>query len=184
VVTIQWPAPRGQRRAARMVLVMTSLVAGVLGLRPGGAKAAADLVAFDNSAPPGAIVVRTGARRLYLVVAPGQARRYVVGVGRIGRQWAGDAVIDGKFIQPNWAPPATIRRDRPSLPPLIPGGSPANPMGAAALTLSGGEYAIHGTNAPETIGMVVSYGCIRMHNADILDLYSRVRIGTAVSVQP
>ena len=45
-----------------------------------------------------------------------------------------------------------------------------NPMGVAAMTLAGGEYAIHGTNAPGSIGGFVSYGCIRMYNADITDL--------------
>jgi lipoprotein-anchoring transpeptidase ErfK/SrfK len=55
-------------------------------------------------------------------------------------------------------------------------------MGAAALTLSGGEYAIHGTNQPDSIGGSVSYGCIRMHNSDVLDLYNRVSFGTTVVV--
>jgi lipoprotein-anchoring transpeptidase ErfK/SrfK len=68
------------------------------------------------------------------------------------------------------------------LPNVIPGGVPSNPMGAAALTLSGGEYAIHGTNAPGSIGGFVSYGCIRMHNSDILDLFNRVGYGTRVVV--
>jgi lipoprotein-anchoring transpeptidase ErfK/SrfK len=55
-------------------------------------------------------------------------------------------------------------------------------MGARALTLDGGEYAIHGTNNPRSIGTFASYGCIRMHNADIIDLYDRVRVGTPVVV--
>jgi lipoprotein-anchoring transpeptidase ErfK/SrfK len=55
-------------------------------------------------------------------------------------------------------------------------------MGVAAMTLSGGEYAIHGTNNPGSIGGYVSYGCIRMHNSDILDLYRRVAVGTKVVV--
>ena len=55
-------------------------------------------------------------------------------------------------------------------------------MGAAALTLSGGQYAIHGTNAPGSVGGFVSYGCIRMYNQDVVDLYSRVSVGTAVMV--
>ena len=80
-------------------------------------------------------------------------------------------------------PPAEIRRDKPSLPDVIPGGSPHNPMGEAALTLSQGEYAIHGTNAPGSIGGFVSYGCIRMYNQDIMDLYARVSYGTTVVVQ-
>ena len=70
----------------------------------------------------------------------------------------------------------------PRCPRVIPGGSPRNPMGAAALTLAGGQYAIHGTNAPGSIGGFVSYGCIRMHNHDVTDLYARVSVGTPVVV--
>ena len=105
-----------------------------------------------------------------------------VGVGRAGKQWAGVSQIDGKYLSPAWSPPAEIKRDKPSLPNVIPGGSPHNPMGVAALTLIGGEYAIHGTNTPGTIGHFVSHGCIRMYNADILDLYARTRVGTEVIV--
>jgi lipoprotein-anchoring transpeptidase ErfK/SrfK len=91
-------------------------------------------------------------------------------------------MINGKQLRPAWSPPAEVKRDKPSLPNVIPGGSPSNPMGAAAMTLSGGEYAIHGTNQPSSIGGFVSYGCIRMFNADVLDLYSRVGWGTTVVV--
>ncbi len=143
---------------------------------------AGDLIAFDSGYMPGTIVVRTSERRLYLVLHQGQAMRYKVGVGRAGRQWAGNAFIEGKFVRPNWEPPLDVRRDSPNLPDVIPSGSPGNPMGAAALTLSGGEYAIHGTNAPKSIGRFVSYGCIRMYNQDIADLYDRVRVGTPVVV--
>ena len=55
-------------------------------------------------------------------------------------------------------------------------------MGAAAMTLSVDQYAIHGTNAPSSIGTFASFGCIRMHNRDVLDLYKRVRVGTKVVV--
>jgi lipoprotein-anchoring transpeptidase ErfK/SrfK len=132
---------------------------------------------------PGTIVVKTHERRLYYVLGGGRAIRYPVGVGRAGMQWAGRAMIDGKYIKPAWSAPASIRRDYRSLPTVIPGGSPHNPMGVAAMTLSGGgEYAIHGTNAPGTIGHFVSHGCIRMYNADITDLYNRVSVGTPVVV--
>ena len=50
------------------------------------------------------------------------------------------------------------------------------------MTLAGGNYAIHGTNSPASIGGFVSYGCIRMSNEDVLDLMGRVRIGTPVEV--
>lgn len=144
----------------------------------------AELVPFTEAFSTGTIVVRTSERRLYLVLPNGRALRYPVGVGKLGRQWAGSSTIEAKFVGPNWAPPAEIRRDKPNLPAVIPGGSPSNPMGAAALTLAGGSYAIHGTNAPASIGEFVSYGCIRMLNADILDLYDRVRVGTGVIVTP
>ena len=151
---------------------------------PAPVHAAAARVNFDTADVIGTIVVRTSERHLYLVLAGGMALRYSVGVGRSGRQWQGTSSIAAKFLQPNWVPPDDIRRDRPSLPAMIPGGSSANPMGAAAMTLAGGPYAIHGTNAPDSIGGFVSYGCIRMYNADITDLYSRVRIGTPVIVRP
>jgi lipoprotein-anchoring transpeptidase ErfK/SrfK len=138
-------------------------------------------VAFQGY-PVGTVVVRTNQRRLFLVVGQDRAISYPVGVGRAGKQWAGTASISGKYIKPAWSPPADVKRDNPRLPNVIEGGSPRNPMGAAALTLSGGEYAIHGTNQPGSVGGFVSYGCIRMHNRDVLDLYARVSVGTQVVV--
>jgi|SRR5690349_16061943 len=143
---------------------------------------ARDVVRF-NGYSAGTIVVKTNERRLYYVMDDGQAIRYPVGVGKAGMEWSGTASIDGKYIQPAWSAPASIRKDYSRLPRIIPGGSSANPMGAAALTLSGGEqYAIHGTNNPGSIGHFVSHGCIRMYNQDIMDLYARVRLGTSVVV--
>ena len=90
--------------------------------------------------------------------------------------------IDGKYLHPAWSPPADVKHDKPAIPDVIPGGSPHNPMGVAAMTLAGGEYAIHGTNRPSSVGGFVSYGCIRMLNGDISDLYQRVSVGTTVVV--
>ncbi|WP_170149708.1 L,D-transpeptidase [Rhodoplanes roseus] len=145
---------------------------------------AREQVAFrDASYSAGTIVVKTHERRLYLVLGDGTALRYPVGVGKAGKQWAGTSRITGKYVKPDWAPPAEVKRDNPRIPDLIKGGTPQNPMGVAAMTLSGGEYAIHGTNVPRSIGGYVSYGCIRMFNEDITDLYSRVGVGTTVVVQ-
>ncbi len=141
---------------------------------------ARETVSF-NGYSPGTVVIKTNERRLYYVVGNNRAIRYPVGVGRAGKRWDGTTFISSKRIKPAWSPPAEIRRDRPSLPAVIPGGAPNNPMGAAALVLHG-EYAIHGTNAPGSIGGFVSYGCIRMHNSDILDLFDRVHFGTRVVV--
>ena len=162
-------------------LVATILIA-LLPISAAPAEAAATAVSFATRAEPGSIVISTSERRLYLVTGGGHALRYTVGVGRSGWQWSGSSRIDGKFLRPNWAPPEAIRRETPGLPAVIPSGSPGNPMGAAAMTLAGGAYAIHGTNSPKLIGGFVSHGCIRMFNADVLDLFSRVAIGTPVTV--
>ena len=146
------------------------------------ASARGSVASFNGNALPGTIVVRTNERRLYLVLGQGRAMVYPVGVGRAGRQWAGMSFIDSKRVRPSWGPPPDIKREHPNLPDVIPGGAPNNPMGAAALTLSGGQYAIHGTNSPSSIGGFVSYGCIRMYNEDISDLYGRVGVGTPVVV--
>ena len=142
---------------------------------------ARDVVAFSGS-PAGSIVIVTHARTLYFVTGAGQAIRYPVGVGRAGMAWRGQAHIAEKRLRPAWGPPADIAIANPRLPYVIEGGSPRNPMGAAAMGLTRGNYAIHGTNDPRSIGHFVSHGCIRMYNEDILDLYRRAPVGTPVTV--
>src|SRR3954469_530510 len=103
------------------------------------AEARPEMVGISGDYTPGTIVVKTNERRLYLILDSGHAMRYPVGVGKSGKQWAGTTKIDGKYRNPAWAPPAEVKRDKPSIPDVIPGGSPRNPMGVAAMTLSGGE---------------------------------------------
>ena len=148
------------------------------------AAAAREVVPFEGRASPGTIVIKTGERKLYYVRGDGTALRYRVAVGKPGKQWFGEAQIDGKYVRPAWSPPAEVKRDNPRLPDVIPGGAPNNPMGARALTLSLDEYAIHGTNRPSSIGTYASYGCIRMLNEDIVHLYDQVSVGTRVVVVP
>ena len=147
-----------------------------------GSAQAREAVPFDLSIAPGTIVVKSSERRLYLVTDSGSAIRYPVAVGRVGKQWSGAAYIAGKYVNPAWSPPDEIRHDNPKLPSVIPGGTKGNPMGTRALVLDRGQYAIHGTNKPSSIGTFASYGCIRMHNADIQDLYERVGVGTPIVV--
>jgi lipoprotein-anchoring transpeptidase ErfK/SrfK len=156
------------------------IVSAALGLSANPASAR-QMVHFSGY-PAGTIVVKTHERSLYLSLGDGRALRYPVGVGRTGMQWSGEAYIDGKYIRPAWSPPEKIRRENPRIPDVIPSGSPHNPMGAAALTLNRGQYAIHGTNSPGSIGKFVSHGCIRMYNADVMDLYAKVGVGTQVVV--
>jgi lipoprotein-anchoring transpeptidase ErfK/SrfK len=178
---------KGQRVGTErlMSLRIAMALAATLGagmLATSEAQARPEMVGARGDYSPGTIVVRTNERRLYLILDSGHAVRYPVGVGKAGKQWAGTTRIDGKYRNPAWSPPAEVKHDVPSLPNVIPGGSPRNPMGVAAMTLAGGEYAIHGTNVPGSVGGFVSYGCIRMLNPDITDLFQRVSVGTTVVV--
>ena len=155
-------------------------VAGAMLAGYSGAAAAREVVPFENGVAPGSVVISVSQRKLYLVNGDGTAIRYPVAVGKPSKQWFGTASIDGKYVAPAWSPPAEVKRDNPRLPNLIAGGSPHNPRGAAAMTLAGGEYAIHGTNRPSSVGTYASYGCIRMYNQDVVDLYGRVDVGTRV----
>src|ERR1700731_1552494 len=184
---LEFDGPAGRPNQTERLMSWRIAVARVVTIGAGmlmttQAEARPDVVGFRGDYSPGTILVKTNERRLYLVVDPGHAVRYPVGVGKSGKQWAGTTHIDGKYLNPAWSPPTEVKRDKPSIPDVIPGGSPRNPMGVAAMTLEGGEYAIHGTNMPGSVGGFVSYGCIRMLNADITDLYQRVSVGTPVVV--
>lgn len=139
------------------------------------------VVDYDGPHKAGTIVIDTNARYLYLVQSDGTARRYGVGVGKPGFEWAGSHKITRKAEWPDWRPPAEMRKRRPDLPTFMAGG-PENPLGARAMYLGSTLYRIHGSNQPWTIGHAVSSGCIRMRNEDVTDLYERVRVGTTVHV--
>ncbi|WP_348272672.1 L,D-transpeptidase [Pannonibacter tanglangensis] len=139
------------------------------------------IVDYTGPHKPGTIIIDTNARYLYLVEEGGTARRYGVGVGKPGFEWAGTHRITRKAEWPDWRPPAEMRKRKPGLPTFMPGG-PNNPLGARALYLGSTLYRIHGSNEPWTIGHAVSSGCIRMRNEDVSDLYERVGVGTRVIV--
>jgi lipoprotein-anchoring transpeptidase ErfK/SrfK len=139
------------------------------------------LVSWSGAQRPGTIVISTSQRRLYFVLGNGQAIQYGVGVGRPGFTWTGTRAVSMKREWPSWSPPAAMLRRRPDLPRYMLGGLD-NPLGVRALYLGSSMYRIHGSNEPQTIGYAVSSGCIRMTNADVIDLYNRTRIGTKVVV--
>ncbi|WP_291748528.1 L,D-transpeptidase [Bauldia sp.] len=138
-------------------------------------------VYFRTNEPPGTIIIHTDERFLYLVQGNGQAIRYGIGVGRDGFQWQGLLKISRKQEWPDWRPPPEMIQRQPYLPRFMAGG-PGNPLGARALYLGDTVYRIHGTNQPRTIGHAVSSGCFRLVNRDVIDLYTRVPVGTKVVV--
>jgi lipoprotein-anchoring transpeptidase ErfK/SrfK len=139
------------------------------------------IVAYTGSEAPGTIIIDTPNTFLYLVQPGGRAIRYGIGVGRDGFRWSGVQHITKKAEWPDWNPPAEMIARQPYLPRFMAGG-PTNPLGARAMYLGNTVYRIHGTNAPSTIGQRVSSGCIRLTNDDVIDLASRVNVGTKVVV--
>jgi lipoprotein-anchoring transpeptidase ErfK/SrfK len=141
------------------------------------------LVDFRTKEPAGTIIIDTPSTYLYLVLGHGKAMRYGVGVGREGFTWSGVEKVTRMAEWPDWHPPDEMIERQPYLPRFMAGGE-GNPLGARALYLGKTVYRIHGTNQPSTIGTFVSSGCIRLTNEDVMDLYSRVKVGTKVVVRP
>jgi lipoprotein-anchoring transpeptidase ErfK/SrfK len=151
-----------------------------------GSRSMRKQVAWDETKyAPGTLIVKTPERALYYVLGDGEAMRYSIGVGREGFQWGGSSKIVSKQEWPSWTPPQTmIEREAAKghiIPPFMEGG-PGNPLGARAMYIGGTIYRVHGTNAESSIGGAVSSGCIRMMNADVIDLYNRVKIGSPIYV--
>lgn len=139
------------------------------------------VVSFSRRYAPGQIVVSFGDRRLYYIAQRGRAISYPIAIPRPQDRWQGVQRVSLKRVNPPWTPTAKMRRENPRLPKHVPGGHPYNPLGVRAIYLGNTLYRIHGTDAPWTIGRNVSKGCIRMHNAHVVELYRRVGIGTKVT---
>ncbi|MGO8739017.1 L,D-transpeptidase [Rhodoblastus sp.] len=143
-------------------------------------------VSDPTGEPAGTITISTAKRKLYYSLGDGKAVQYGVAVGKAGFAWKGEATVGRKSYWPGWTPPPEMLDRRPELPEHM-DGSLSNPLGARALYLFQGTkdtlFRIHGTNEPKSIGHAASSGCIRMENADIIDLYGRVSKGTRVVVR-
>jgi lipoprotein-anchoring transpeptidase ErfK/SrfK len=152
-----------------------------------GNELAADLrrqvVDYPTPVEAGTVIIDTSQTYLYYVLGDGKAIRYGIGVGRVGFTWSGSQVVTRMAEWPDWTPPEEMITRQPYLPRWMAGGK-GNPLGARAIYLGSTVYRIHGTNAPGTIGTQVSSGCIRMINADVIDLYRRVTVGSRIIVLP
>ena len=145
------------------------------------------IVDYSGRERPGTVVVDTSARLLYYVMPNHKAIRYGVTVGEEALAWSGVATVGRMAEWPDWVPTPEIQARLGPYPSRVAGG-PRNPLGSRGIYLyEGGKdtlYRIHGTNQPEYIGQAISSGCIRMTNEDVIDLYSRVRMGATVVVLP
>ena len=148
-------------------------------------------VSDPTGEPAGTIVIYNSQKKLYFVLPHHEAIEYPVAVGAEAYGWTGRASVGHMTEWPTWMPTSSIMSRWPEFKVYIKHGPLEgrwdNPLGARALYLYQGNrdtlYRIHGTNEPSEIGQAVSSGCIRMRDLDVIDLYSRVRIGTPVIVR-
>jgi L,D-transpeptidase ErfK/SrfK len=133
--------------------------------------------------PRRGIVVNLAERRLFYFPPGGHnVETFPIGTAVQGLDSPlGTTRVVAKLPHPTWYPPASIRAERPDLPPAIPPG-PDDPLGAYALALGWPGYLIHGTNKPDGIGRNVSHGCLHLYPEDIARLYREVPVGTPVRV--
>ncbi|HTG71878.1 MAG TPA: L,D-transpeptidase [Candidatus Udaeobacter sp.] len=107
------------------------------------------------------IIVDLSDRQLHLLDGNIVTRSFPVGIGRMVTQTpTGEFTIVNKQA------------------------NPGGPFGAFWMGLSKPHYGIHGTNNPSSIGHLVSHGCIRMYNVDVLALSKLVPIHTRVTIRP
>ena len=107
------------------------------------------------------IIVELSDRQLHLLDGNIVTRSFPVGIGRMVTQTpTGEFTIVNKQA------------------------NPGGPFGAFWMGLSKPHYGIHGTNNPSSIGHLVSHGCIRMYNVDVLALSKLVPIHTRVTIRP
>ncbi|MGY6230537.1 L,D-transpeptidase LdtE [Enterobacter asburiae] len=139
--------------------------------------------------PREGIVVKLAELRLYYF-PPGEniVQVFPLGIGQLGLETPVTTTrVSQKIPNPTWTPTPGIRarslEQGIKLPPVVPAG-PNNPLGRFALRLGvgNGEYLIHGTSAPDSVGLRVSSGCMRMNAPDIKALFEQVRVGTRVQI--
>ena len=145
------------------------------------------VISLETGESPGTILISNSNRTLDLVLDAQTVARYRIGIGKEGFSWTGVVTVGQKAEWPQWRPTDEMRLREPRLPDIVPPG-PLNPLGARALYLyrNGRDtlYRIHGTNDARSVGGFVTSGCFRLTNADVLELYSKVPVGTKVIVGP
>jgi lipoprotein-anchoring transpeptidase ErfK/SrfK len=177
------PVFRGKRRVR-----VASLPEGELAPGVDGGSNDSDLpyvfrrqpVFYRTTHPVGTVIVDKPQHFLYLIQPKSVAMRYGIAVGNQCTEVAGLRRISSKAEWPAWQPTQEVVARRLAPAGVMPGG-PGNPLGARLIGLEDGN-SIHGTNAPQSIGNIAVFGCIRLVNEDAIDLYQRVQVGGHVVI--
>ena len=139
---------------------------------------------LPDLSPYDGIVINLSEMRLYNFSKHSAkiVRTFPIGIGSEGTETpVGIFKIVEKIEKPSWHVPASIKKERPELPDVVPPG-PDNPLGSHALRLSSRSVLIHGTNRPFAVGRRASHGCIRMYPEDIPKLFQAVPKGSKVTI--
>lgn len=120
------------------------------------------------------ILINIPARSLRLYDKDKCVAMYPVGIGTVNTKTpVGYFKVVEKVVNPTWIDPDDLKV-------VIPSGE-NNPLGYRWLGI-GGNYGIHGTNRPESVGHYVSNGCVRMVEADVEKVFDKVEVGTPVQI--
>lgn len=172
--------------AAMLILEANNTIAPIP--RPGTIVTIPSQMILPDTPREGIVVNLAELRLYYFPPGKNSVQVYPIGIGQQGLETPVSVTrVSQKIPNPTWTPTAGIRArslaNGIELPPVIPAG-PNNPLGRFALRLGigNGEYLIHGTNAPDSVGLRVSSGCIRMNAPDIQALFAQVAVGTRVTI--
>jgi L,D-transpeptidase ErfK/SrfK len=132
------------------------------------------------------IVINLPEMRMYYYTSNKTVKTYPIGIGRVGKTIPlTRTIVMRKVKNPVWIPPEDIRAFNEQqgvvLPRIMPAG-PDNPLGPYAIYLNLPTYLIHSTIFPDSVGTRASFGCIRMHETDILDFFPIIESGTEVTI--
>lgn len=120
------------------------------------------------------IVINLAARSLAAIRGNQKVALYPIGPGKTSTPTpTGYYKVIDKEVNPTWTDPGDASASIPS--------GPSNPLGYRWIGI-GGNYGIHGTNHPDSVGHYVSNGCIRMHEEDVEKIYDMVEVGTPVEI--
>lgn len=120
------------------------------------------------------LVINLAARSLAAIRGNQKVALYPIGPGKTSTPTpTGYYKVIDKEVNPTWTDPGDASASIPS--------GPSNPLGYRWIGI-GGNYGIHGTNHPDSVGHYVSNGCIRMHEEDVEKIYDMVEVGTPVEI--
>jgi LysM repeat protein len=120
------------------------------------------------------IVIELQKYRLTVYLKGNFIKEYPIGIGKAGISPIGKFKVKNKLRNPAWTKPGE----------QMAADDPENPLGERWIGIEG-DYGIHGTIEPETIGQAASEGCIRMFEADVEELFDFVVVGKSfVEIRP